>query len=378
MDEIVDNLWLSGIRAAVDDECLAKNNIGYVLTALRGPLTWPFPQIIHYQVELDDTEYDDLLVHLPPAIAFIEAALKSGKGVLVHCMGGISAEGRSPSIVAAYLMYSQKVDVDTALIRIQAKRPIPGSSDSKLLSRENGAQYTQEELASAEHMMHSWRPTSGSRPASELDTPGSNSDAPSSPLAIAKLSEDIMRGLKQGTAGNVPPGALGVEVKQATLDAQLAQVTPTSPSSNPEPPPSPPPFPMRTTRTIVPPASRPPVQRPGPRRQGGVDDGSGAAAPPSSLSPPVQDSGITPAAEVGTPPAPMIDPACSGYFVEPMKWMEESSFAYGQIDGRILCPNSKCGAKLGNYAWAGVRCSCGEWVTPGFCIHKTRVDELWN
>lgn len=38
----------------------------------------------------------------------------------------LEREGRSPSIVAAYLMYSQKVDVDTALLRIQAKRPIVG------------------------------------------------------------------------------------------------------------------------------------------------------------------------------------------------------------------------------------------------------------
>ncbi|KAG8970945.1 hypothetical protein FRC05_011619 [Tulasnella sp. 425] len=341
MDEIVDNLWLSGIRAAVDDECLAKNNIGYVLTALRGPLTWPFPLKLFHAAAFQPSSQDRATRSF-----YLERTVHS-------ILKGEKVQRAMPAEYAA---------------------PSPQSTKKRRIR----CRLCREELASAEHMMHSWRPTSGSRPASELDTPGSNSDAPSSPLAIAKLSEDIMRGLKQGTAGNVPPGALGVEVKQATLDAQLAQVTPTSPSSNPEPPPSPPPFPMRTTRTIVPPASRPPVQRPGPRRQGGVDDGSGAAAPPSSLSPPVQDSGITPAAEVGTPPAPMIDPACSGYFVEPMKWMEESSFAYGQIDGRILCPNSKCGAKLGNYAWAGVRCSCGEWVTPGFCIHKTRVDELWN
>ncbi|KAG8945925.1 hypothetical protein FRC04_012177 [Tulasnella sp. 424] len=293
MDEIVDNLWLSGIEPALDEEDLLKNNIGYVLTALRGILTLPVPHIIHYQVQLDDTEYDDLLVHLPPAIAFIEAALKSGKGVLVHCIGGIKGETAQRAMPAEY----------------------SGPSPQSTKKRRIRCRMCREELASAEHVMHSWRPTSGSRPASELDTPGSNSDAPSSPLAVAKLSETIMKGLKQGTESNVPPGALGVEVKQATLDAQLAQVTSTSPSSNPEPPPSPPPFPMRTTRTVVPPASRPPVQRPGSRRQGGVDDASGVATPQS---PPGQDSGTIPATEVGTPPSPMVASACSGYFVEPV------------------------------------------------------------
>lgn len=46
-----------------------------------------------------------------------------------------------------------------------------------------------------------------------------------------------------------------------------------------------------------------------------------------------------------------------------MKWMEPF-LESGQLAGKILCPNKKCGAKLGNYDWAGVCCSCKEWVTP--------------
>ncbi|KAG8970946.1 hypothetical protein FRC05_011620 [Tulasnella sp. 425] len=318
MDEIVDNLWLSGIEPALDEEDLLKNNIGYVLTALRGILTLPVPHIIHYQVQLDDTEYDDLLVHLPPAIAFIEAALKSGKGVLQLKLFHVAAFQLSNQDQVTRRFYLERT-VHNILKGETAQRAMPaeysGPSPQSTKKRRIRCRMCREELASAEHVMHSWRPTSGSRPASELDTPGSNSDAPSSPLAVAKLSETIMKGLKQGTESNVPPGALGVEVKQATLDAQLAQVTSTSPSSNPEPPPSPPPFPMRTTRTVVPPASRPPVQRPGSRRQGGVDDASGVATPQS---PPGQDSGTIPATEVGTPPSPMVASACSGYFVEPL------------------------------------------------------------
>ena len=36
----------------------------------------------------------------------------------------------------------------------------------------------------------------------------------------------------------------------------------------------------------------------------------------------------------------------------------------GEMAGKIVCPNKKCGAKLGNYDWAGVRCSCKAWVVP--------------
>lgn len=36
----------------------------------------------------------------------------------------------------------------------------------------------------------------------------------------------------------------------------------------------------------------------------------------------------------------------------------------GQLAGKIMCPNKKCNAKLGSYDWAGVCCSCKEWVVP--------------
>ena len=46
-----------------------------------------------------------------------------------------------------------------------------------------------------------------------------------------------------------------------------------------------------------------------------------------------------------------------------MKWMEHF-LSGGQLAGKIICPNKKCAAKLGNYDWAGVCCGCKQWVTP--------------
>ncbi|KAF5357003.1 hypothetical protein D9756_006485 [Leucocoprinus leucothites] len=71
----------------------------------------------------------------------------------------------------------------------------------------------------------------------------------------------------------------------------------------------------------------------------------------------------------------IVNPKCSGYFVEPMKWMEPF-LQDGHLSGKIICPNKKCGAKLGNYDWAGVCCGCKEWVVPGFCINRSKVDEI--
>ncbi|KAJ9096797.1 hypothetical protein QFC21_005068 [Naganishia friedmannii] len=72
----------------------------------------------------------------------------------------------------------------------------------------------------------------------------------------------------------------------------------------------------------------------------------------------------------------LVNPKCSGYFVEPLTWMEPM-LASGALVGKITCPNEKCGAKIGSFDWAGVQCGCKEWVTPGFCIHRSKVDEIW-
>ncbi|KAF9051219.1 hypothetical protein BDZ89DRAFT_1088719 [Hymenopellis radicata] len=87
---------------------------------------------------------------------------------------------------------------------------------------------------------------------------------------------------------------------------------------------------------------------------------------------PLQTNNIKP--NVISPPI-LANPKCSGYFVEPMKWMEPF-LQNGELAGKIICPNKKCGAKLGNYDWAGVCCGCKAWVTPGFCINRSKVDEI--
>lgn len=48
----------------------------------------------------------------------------------------------------------------------------------------------------------------------------------------------------------------------------------------------------------------------------------------------------------------------------------------GLLDGRLECPNLKCKAQLGRYAWQGMKCSCGAWVCPAFSLQKGRVDEM--
>jgi len=88
---------------------------------------------------LDDVEEADVLQHLIPSITFIQAHLDKGRGILVHCQAGTSGcpriyliilghnllcnAGRSATVAAAYIMYSQNVDPSTAIDLIRKVRP---------------------------------------------------------------------------------------------------------------------------------------------------------------------------------------------------------------------------------------------------------------
>ncbi|CAM9438744.1 unnamed protein product [Chrysoparadoxa australica] len=64
--------------------------------------------------------------------------------------------------------------------------------------------------------------------------------------------------------------------------------------------------------------------------------------------------------------------SCSSYFVrEKLEWMEDMR----EVEGKILCPNAKCNARLGGYKWVGSQCSCGSWVTPAIQFPMSKVDE---
>lgn len=43
-------------------------------------------------------------------------------------------------------------------------------------------------------------------------------------------------------------------------------------------------------------------------------------------------------------------------------------------EGKILCPNAKCQAKLGSWSWCGCQCSCGTWVCPSFQFSPSKID----
>jgi len=81
----------------------------------------------------------DVLKHLIPAITFIQAEVDKGRDILIHCQAGTSGclhaylsiylscnfcvAGRSATVAAAYVMYSQNVDPSAAIDLIRKVRP---------------------------------------------------------------------------------------------------------------------------------------------------------------------------------------------------------------------------------------------------------------
>ncbi|CAK7272918.1 tyrosine protein phosphatase yvh1 [Sporothrix epigloea] len=67
--------------------------------------------------------------------------------------------------------------------------------------------------------------------------------------------------------------------------------------------------------------------------------------------------------------------ACNHHFVEPLSWMRPV-LEQGELEGRLVCPNTRCNAQVGRYSWQGFKCTCRAWVCPAFSLQHSRVDCL--
>ena len=78
----------------------------------------------------------------------------------------------------------------------------------------------------------------------------------------------------------------------------------------------------------------------------------------------------------GSPASAVSSQPCAHLFLEqPMSWMR-AELEQGKLEGRLECPNPKCKTQVGRYAWQGLKCSCGEWVSPGISLASGKIDEV--
>ena len=65
---------------------------------------------------------------------------------------------------------------------------------------------------------------------------------------------------------------------------------------------------------------------------------------------------------------------CQSIFLaDAVPWMGDITTS---MEGRIVCPQPNCQAKLGIWKWAGNQCSCGTWVTPAIQVPMSKLDKV--
>lgn len=115
------NLWIGSERDSENTKAARAHGVTLVVNCTR-TIPTTVPGVTHYRVPVDDTplDADDMQAYLPRAVQLIDAHLRRGGGVLVHCYAGIS---RSASVAAAYLMYREGLTPRQAIARIRRAKP---------------------------------------------------------------------------------------------------------------------------------------------------------------------------------------------------------------------------------------------------------------
>jgi protein-tyrosine phosphatase len=123
--QIEDKIFLGGIKFALNEENIRKHNISHIVCILSKEemdiYASKHKNVTYLYIEARDHEKENISQHFKKAASFIENALNSGTGVLIHCMAGVS---RSPTILASFYILKRKKDAVQALSFIQLSRSI--------------------------------------------------------------------------------------------------------------------------------------------------------------------------------------------------------------------------------------------------------------
>jgi len=137
VNPIIENrLYLGNISAARSSRSLSERRITHIVSVCSDPIPSEVPEsgLTHLRIPVEDVDYADLLIHLPSAVQFIDRAIRGHGVVLVHCVQGLS---RSAAVVAAYLMYSRRINATDALDIVRRAReqvwPNPGFQEQLVL-----------------------------------------------------------------------------------------------------------------------------------------------------------------------------------------------------------------------------------------------------
>ena len=117
--EIIPHLFLGSIGSASNLKQLQNFKITHIVCCALGVKNFFPDKFKYYNINILDSEKENIKIYFDESFNFIDKAIKKGGNVLVHCHAGVS---RSSSILIAYIIKSQKINLEKALETIKAKR----------------------------------------------------------------------------------------------------------------------------------------------------------------------------------------------------------------------------------------------------------------
>ncbi len=119
-DKVMDFVFLGSVRTAQCTDVYRDLDIRYVLTAGRDLKVVITQGMEHRELPVDDLPTENIRPFFVRAFEFIDRAITSRKGILIHCFAGLS---RSVTIMVAYLMQRGSLTRDAALRVVRRARP---------------------------------------------------------------------------------------------------------------------------------------------------------------------------------------------------------------------------------------------------------------
>ncbi len=121
---ICPNLFLGNIKSVKNSKILEKYDIDCIVNCSKDiPFNDYFKDKKMFRIDIEDnkeTENLDLFKqNIINAVSFIHENIELNKNVIVHCYWGLM---RSPTVIASYLIFKYKMDVECAIEFIKDKK----------------------------------------------------------------------------------------------------------------------------------------------------------------------------------------------------------------------------------------------------------------
>ena len=334
----------------------------------------PCDQVSTLVLHIDDADDSNFLDRLPEAVTFLHQALTASGVALVHCHNGLTL---SPVVIAAWAMQKHHLAPEEALRRLQTRLPSGGFLDIRDHHLEQLSLWaTMGHTVSPKHPAYrgfclsqlSQRRAAGK----DIDTTiMAEADRADARLYRCRACRRLLCG-----EGNVVGDEAAVGWSHFRYERKASRRWNPSPPISASPSPS-----IQTAATTAPGAETSSIHR-NPHddddlfsravESEDVERGDGASGNPQVVG---DLHRLSLGAGMGVnSELTLTSSSSSALWVEPMAWME--GITGGETSGKLYCPGTHCRVRLGHFNWSGLQNDRGQWVTPAFQLHLSKLDVI--